>query len=182
MEEGDRTGVSVAFNRTHEETDIMNIGTVKRNMNGQLIGQITTIALSLTIGLRPVTSNNPKAPRFEIVALNAARQWTNVGALFELTMTASGESFYQGKIDDPSMAQPLYIALFAKGEGEYAVAWQRPRRRSTEIGASEYREADMFEGEAAEADTGDGLGESTAKPPRGRKGSDKTHEIGRAHV
>ena len=56
----------------------MNIGTVKRNMNGQLIGQITTIALSLTIGLRPVTSANPKAPKFEIVALNASRQWTNV--------------------------------------------------------------------------------------------------------
>lgn len=151
----------------------MNIGTVKRNMNGQLIGQITTIALSLTIGLRPVTSNNPKAPKFEIVALNASRQWTNVGALFELTMTATGESFYQGKIDDPSMAQPLYIALFSKGEGEYAVAWQRPRRRSSELGSSEYREPGMFEDDEAAAGDGDGLGESTAKSPRGRKGSDK---------
>lgn len=152
----------------------MNIGTVKRNMNGQLIGQITTIALSLTIGLRPVTSNNPKAPKFEIVALNASRQWTNVGALFELTMTATGESFYQGKIDDPSMPQPLYIALFAKGEGEYAVAWQRPRRRNSEIGASEYREPGMFDDDEAAAGDGDGLGESTAKPPRGRKGPAKT--------
>ncbi len=152
----------------------MNIGTVKRNMNGQLIGQITTIALSLTIGLRPVTSANPKAPKFEIVALNASRQWTNVGALFELTMTATGESFYQGKIDDPSMAQPLYIALFSKGEGEYAVAWQRPRRRNSEIGSSEYRDPDMFEGDEADVGNGDGLGESTAKPPRGRKGAART--------
>ncbi len=152
----------------------MNIGTIKRNMNGQLIGQITTIALSLTVGLRPVTSTNPKAPKFEIVALNASRQWTNVGALFELTMTATGESFYQGKIDDPSMAQPLYIALFAKGEGEYAVAWQRPRRRNSELGASDYREPGMFEDDEAEAGGGDGLGESTAKPPRGRKGGART--------
>ena len=161
----------------------MNIGTVKRNMNGQLIGQITTIALSLTIGLRPVTSNNPKAPKFEIVALNASRQWTNVGALFELTMTATGESFYQGKIDDPSMPQPLYIALFSKGEGEYAVAWQRPRRRNSQLGSSEYGESDMFpaddtggdrsEEQAGDGRNDDGLGDSTATPPakRGRAGA-----------
>lgn len=34
MEEGDRTRGPVAINRSHEETVIMNIGTVKRNMKG----------------------------------------------------------------------------------------------------------------------------------------------------
>ena len=53
-----------------------------------------------------------------------------------------------------------------------AIAWQRPRRRNTEIGTTEYRETDMFDdtgAAAGAADPGDGLGESTAKPPRGRK-------------
>ncbi len=145
----------------------MNIGTVKRNMSGQLIGSIATIGLALTIGLRPVTSNNPKAPKFDIVALNAQRQWVVVGALFELAMNATGEVFHQGKIDDPSMDQPLYIAMFAKGDGEYAIAWQRPKRRNTEIGTSDYRDSDLFGADAGDDDAGgDGLGESTAAPPK----------------
>jgi uncharacterized protein (DUF736 family) len=85
----------------------MNIGTIKKNAAGQLIGQVSTLAVTLTVGLRGVMSTNPRAPKFEIVALNAARQWVVVGALFELTANATGESFYQGKIDDPSMANPL---------------------------------------------------------------------------
>jgi uncharacterized protein (DUF736 family) len=146
----------------------MNIGTVKRNAAGQLIGSIATISLALTIGLRPVASNNPKAPKFDIVALNATRQWVVVGALFELAMNATGEVFHQGKIDDPSMEQPLYIAMFAKGDGEYAIAWQRPKRRNTEIGTSEYRDTDLFGADGGDEDTGDGLGESTAAPPKGK--------------
>mgnify|MGYP006381888489 CR=1 FL=1 len=146
----------------------MNIGTVKRNAAGQLIGSIATISLTLTIGLRPVASNNPKAPKFDIVALNATRQWVVVGALFELAMNATGEVFHQGKIDDPSMEQPLYIAMFAKGDGEYAIAWQRPKRRNTEIGTSEYRDTDLFGADGGDEDTGDGLGESTAAPPKGK--------------
>lgn len=159
----------------------MNIGTIKKNAAGQLIGQVSTLAVTLTVGLRSVMSTNPRAPKFEIVALNAARQWVVVGALFELTANATGESFYQGKIDDPSMANPLYIALFAQEDGSFNVAWQRPtRRRSNALEAAEYGEGDMF-GDAdgrdgggnaggSGADKGDGLGESTAAGPRKGKG------------
>lgn len=156
----------------------MNIGEVKKNASGQLIGHVTTMSFNRTVGFRPVTTNNPKAPKFEIVALSDSRQWVIVGALFELSSNKTGESFYQGKIDDPSMAQPLYIAAFNRDDGSMAIAWQRPRRRNTEIGTaelgtSEYRGTDMFDdtgAPAGDADPGDGLGESTAKPPRGRKG------------
>ena len=97
----------------------------------------------------------------------------SVGALFELASNSTGEIFYQGKIDDPSMSQALYIAVFPREDGTMAVAWQRPRRRNSQLGTAEYGEGDMFAGDEAGSDTdisGDGLGDSTATPPakRGR--------------
>lgn len=107
----------------------MNIGNLKANESGVLVGRITTVALALTIALRPVQSNNDRAPKFEILALGANRAWVQVGALFELTSNSTGEAFLQGKIDDPSMANPLYIACFRQDDGSYNVAWSRPTRR-----------------------------------------------------
>ena len=74
------------------------------------------------------------------------------------------------------MEQPLYIAVFNRDDGSMVVAWQRPRRRNTEIGTSDYREGDMFAAQDAGDEHEDGLGESTAKPPRanGAKGEAKT--------
>ena len=154
----------------------MNIGEIRKNANGQLIGSVETLTITRTIGLRPVTSSNPRAPKYEIVALNDQRRWVIVGALFELSSNSTGESFYQGKIDDPSMAQPLYIAAFPREDDTMAVAWQRPRRRSSQLGSAEYGESDMFGADdvngndrageqASEARHDDGLGDSTATPP-----------------
>ena len=155
----------------------MNIGEIRKNANGQLIGTVETLTITRTIGLRPVASSNQRAPKYEIVALNDQRRWVIVGALFELSASSTGLSFYQGKIDDPSMAQPLYIAAFPRDDGSMAVAWQRPRRRSSQLGSAEYGDGDMFAGgdategaEAGAGEGGDGLGASTAAPPakRGR--------------
>lgn len=158
----------------------MNIGEIKKNASGQLIGTVETLTMTRTIGLRPVTSTNPRAPKYEIVALNDQRRWVAVGALFELASNATGEIFYQGKIDDPSMTQPLYIAVFPREDGTMAVVWQRPRRRDSRLGTSEYGEGGMFAGDDGDqgeragqhstARNDDGLGDSTAAPPakRGR--------------
>ena len=59
----------------------MNIGEIRKNANGQLIGSVETLTITRTIGLRPVTSSNPRAPKYEIVALNDQRRWVIVGAL-----------------------------------------------------------------------------------------------------
>ena len=53
----------------------MNIGSFALK-NGQLIGSIATLTVDLArLGLRPVESDNEKAPAFEIMALNVARKW-----------------------------------------------------------------------------------------------------------
>ncbi|MBI0533033.1 DUF736 domain-containing protein [Sphingomonas sp. TX0522] len=107
----------------------MNIGQFK-NVDGRFLGSVATATLHLPrLGLRPVESDNPRAPAFEIVTLNPGRVWVQIGALWEAS-TGEGEVFYQGKLDDPSMADPLPIALFGNSEEGYRVAWTRNTRRN----------------------------------------------------
>ena len=44
----------------------MNIGQIKQNDAGIFMGRISTLAVAMTIALKPVQSSNPRAPRYEI--------------------------------------------------------------------------------------------------------------------
>ena len=107
----------------------MNIGTITQNASGTYTGKISTLTVAIVIALRTVHSANPRAPKFEILALSAARQWVQVGALFELFSNGTGEAFLNGKIEDPSLAAPLYISAFRQEDGSYNLVWSRPTRR-----------------------------------------------------
>ena len=52
----------------------MNIGSFARNATGHIVGKVSTLTVDLNIGLKPIRSDNPNAPKFEILALSAARQ------------------------------------------------------------------------------------------------------------
>jgi len=110
----------------------MNIGTIRMGERGALVGSIATIAVAMSFVLRPVQSNNPKAPRFEICTRNPAGVLVQVGALWEQTSKATGECFLQGRIDDPSMARPLAVNAFRQDDGTYNIAWLRPQRRAAD--------------------------------------------------
>src|SRR3546814_16615068 len=72
------------------------------------------------------------------MALTPARTWAKVGAMFEQIKKSTGEVFYQGRIDDPSMANPMDIALWHDREGGFAVLWSRRRpRREIPAGQAE---------------------------------------------
>ena len=90
----------------------MNIGSIKQNDAGIFVGKIATLTIAMTMALREVQSSNPKAPKYEVLALSASRAWVRVGALFELFSNGTGESFLNGKIEDPSLAAPLFISAF----------------------------------------------------------------------
>lgn len=107
----------------------MNIGSFARNATGHIVGKVSTLTVDLNIGLKPIRSDNPNAPKFEILALSAARQWVRVGAFFEVAARESGLVFLQGTIEDPSFAQPLYVTAFRQDDGSYNVVWSRPTRR-----------------------------------------------------
>ena len=103
----------------------MNIGSFALK-NGQIIGSIATATIDLhRLGLRPVDSSNDKAPFYEIMAWNGKR-WAQIGALWEATSNSTGEVFYQGRLDDPSLPEPLQVMLFGDVEEGFRVVWNRP--------------------------------------------------------
>ncbi|MDR6789137.1 uncharacterized protein (DUF736 family) [Sphingomonas sp. BE138] len=134
----------------------MNIGSFK-SVNGQLLGSVATATIDLArLGLRPVESTNERAPAFEIMVLNVAKRWVQIGALWEMTSNSSGESFYQGKLDDPSLPEPLQIMLFGDAEEGYRVVWNRPTARRENLDGSRT-------GRRTRANTGDDFaGNATA--------------------
>src|SRR3546814_20734299 len=94
-----------------------NIGYINKTDEGGLVGKIDTLAFSATIGLRRFMSDNPKAPKYDVMALTPTRTWVKIGALFEQSIRSSGESFYQGRIDDPRLGRTMDRAFFAKEDG-----------------------------------------------------------------
>lgn len=140
-----------------------NIGNLKKNSDGVFIGRIDTVAFSNVVALRPVISQNEAAPKYEVMALTPARTWAKVGAMFEQVKRSTGEIFYQGRIDDPSMANPMDIALWHDREGGFAVLWSR-RRPRREIPAGQAEQDLPPVGQSADDGTGgdSGLGDSTA--------------------
>src|SRR3546814_16271418 len=82
------------------------IGHSDKSNGGGLGVKIDTMSCSNVNGLRGCISDKPNAPNFEGRALTSARSWVKIGALFEQTIRSSGESFYQGRLDDPSMSSP----------------------------------------------------------------------------
>lgn len=136
----------------------MNIGEFSNN-NGRLMGSIATRTIDLPrLGLRPVESDHERAPAYEIVALNVGNRWVQLGALWEaVAKNTTGEVFLQGSIDDPSLPEPLPIALFGSERDGYRVAWRRPQRRDDFGPAIRSSRRDYGDGEQ-----GGGCGDSTA--------------------
>ncbi|MBO9723968.1 MAG: DUF736 domain-containing protein [Novosphingobium sp.] len=139
----------------------MNIGEFQLR-NGRLMGSIATRTIDLPhLGLRPVESENDRAPVYEIVALNVGNRWVQVGALWEaVARNTTGEAFLQGSIDDPSLAEPLPIALFGTEQEGLRVAWRRPQRRD-DFGSATRTGRRDYEG-GSEGSAGGGFGDSTA--------------------
>ena len=137
----------------------MNIGSIKQNAAGIYMGRVSTLAVAMTIALKPVQSTNPRAPRYEIHALTPGKTWVQVGALFELTSNNTGEAFLNGRIDDPSLAAPLQVSAFRQEDGSYNLVWQRQQKRR-DVGAALGVAKDDELAPPFPAD--DGLGISTA--------------------
>ncbi len=163
----------------------MNIGSIKQNDAGIFVGKIATLAIAMTIALREVHSVNPKAPKYEVLALSASRSWVQVGALFELFSNGTGEAFLNGKIEDPSLAAPLYVSAFRQEDGSYNVVWSRPTRRrdlaaemapKADEGLPPLPGADETAGPATQG-TEAGLGQSSAEHAFG--GGEPQQEGGR---
>ncbi|MGF7156204.1 DUF736 domain-containing protein [Novosphingobium gossypii] len=159
----------------------MNIGSLKANDEGTLVGRIVTLGFNAVVALREVNSSNDRAPAYDMMGLSADRRtWVKIGALWEYTSNETGEAFLSGRIDDPSLEKPLDVAMFRQEDGTLNVSWRRPQRRraAPSFGSNDALPPMPPAGSDEGADSigsgsgsgamsgGDGLGESTA-PARG---------------
>ena len=144
----------------------MNIGEFK-NVNDRLLGWIATRTIDLPrLGLREVESTNDRAPVYEILALNVGNRWVQIGALWQaVAKNTTGEMFLQGSIDDPSLPEPLSIALFGSEADGFRVAWRRPQPRDAfaPLNRGAPRGSDEGAGPGSGSGSGSGgFGDSTA--------------------
>ncbi len=167
----------------------MNIGNLTRDAKtGAPVGRVTTMNFTALIALQEVRSSNSRAPAFDVLALSVDRRsWVKVGALWAYTRNDTGEVFYSGRVDDPSMTKPLEIAVFEQEDETFNVTWRRPKQRAAtpKPGSAESEGEDTLPalpgddagapatGETSTSTAGDNLGESTAPAPaakgRGRR-------------
>ena len=145
-----------------------NIGKLTKNEQGTFIGKITTLALSVVIALRPVHSDNERAPTFEVMGRSGAGGWVQIGALYEQAMSSTGEMFLQGSISDPSF-DTLYFACFMQDNGSYNIAWRATtKRRNVPMGGTTAPANDGLGESDDQLDFGSEAG-SDVEPKKGRK-------------
>ncbi|NJM50246.1 MAG: DUF736 domain-containing protein [Sphingomonadales bacterium] len=133
------------------------VGIVTKSSRGQLVGQITTLALCAPIFLRPVESQHEKAPAYRVMAsFDGFKTQVELGALWAQAKKATGEVFYTGELSDPIMPKPLPVVLWPftgkDGSQGMVVCWDQ--------GADNRRQQMQADAEIEVQD--DGLGESTA--------------------
>jgi len=153
----------------------MNIGNLKLNEQGIPVGRIVTLGFNAVVALREVNSTNDKAPAFDVMGLSADRRtWVKIGALWEYTANGTGDSFFSGRLDDPTLAAPLDVAAFPQEDGSYNVSWRRPQRKREMPAMGNDSALPPMPPAGPEDDLGadqqqparDGLGESTAPAPK----------------
>lgn len=90
-----------------------------RSDNGGFAGTIKTFSLNAKAALRPLDSENDKAPAFRLFVGGA-----EVGAAWK--KISRGERDYLSvRIDDPSFPAPIYAALLEGRKGEHRLIWSR---------------------------------------------------------
>ena len=159
----------------------MNIGSIKPNDDGVYIGRIATMNFVATVALQAVQSNNERAPAYDVMGLSVDRRsWVKIGALWQFNSNSTGEAFLSGRVDDPSLDKPISIALFEQDDGSFNIAWQREQRKRSLPGMESQNEDSLppltnagSPATGGSAETGDGLGESTAPEPKKAKASAK---------
>jgi hypothetical protein len=108
-----------------------------------------------------------------VVAKNVGGRWVQIGALWEQTSNGTGEVFLQGSLDDPSMSEPLPIALFGSDEQGYRIAWRRPQRRD-DLATAARAPRQSYDGDGGFGDSTAGLSGATGG---GAPGSEIDDEI-----
>jgi uncharacterized protein (DUF736 family) len=96
------------------------IGTFTRNEDGSFTGTIRTLNINTKATIKPVVSDNDRAPNYRVGA-----NGVELGAGWSKAAKDSGAEYVSLKLDDPSFTAPVYATL-VQGEGdEHKLIWSR---------------------------------------------------------
>lgn len=97
------------------------IATFTKADNGSFNGTIKTATLNLETTIRPIESENDKAPDYRVTvgAFEFGAGWKKT--------SREQRDYVSVKLDDPSFPAPIYAMLVeTETAGEYALIWSRP--------------------------------------------------------
>ncbi len=94
------------------------IGTFKRDADNSFTGAITTLTINAKIRFVPVQSDNEKGPSHRLFAGKA-----EIGAGWE-KLSREGRPYISVKLDDPSLAAPIYASL-TEADDAHQLVWSR---------------------------------------------------------
>ncbi len=97
------------------------IGTFTKSENG-FIGAIKTLTLNVKAKLVPAEGGSESSPDYRVYAGPV-----EIGAGWKKS-SENGRDYVSLKLDDPSLAQPIYASLFQGEDPDtYNLLWSRPR-------------------------------------------------------
>lgn len=111
----------------------MNIGNFQFSKDsGVYIGDVTTLSFHRTgLMFRPVEKSSDKEPDFRVVA-QGAFGFVEFGSAWKRT-SEKGKDYLSVELDDPTLPQALYAALFPSKDGKTAaLVWSRQKKASKE--------------------------------------------------
>ena len=102
----------------------MQIGMFKRAKNFDFVGAIATLALDAEFALKRIHSDNPKAPRFELLRKSTVHgKFVAAGGVWEQTSKRDGTSFYTATVRVEAFHRGyIQVSLFPAGD-DLAIAW-----------------------------------------------------------
>jgi len=96
------------------------IGSFTRDEAGAFTGTIRTLSLTVKASIRPVQKDNDKAPDYRV--MNSAG--VEFGAGWSRT-SREERAYVSVKLDDPSLAAPIYASLVEGEDDQHNLIWSR---------------------------------------------------------
>lgn len=96
------------------------IGSFTRDESGVFSGTIRTLTLNTKATIRPTEREHDRAPDHRVFA-----GAVEIGAAWTKAARETGAEYLSLKIDDPSLAAPIYAQLVQGDDGTSKLIWSR---------------------------------------------------------
>lgn len=110
----------------------MNIGILTKTEDGTaLVGNLPSLHLQ-GVSFERIAKASDKAPDYRISIEGA-----ELGVAWTKTSNDGKTTYLRGHIDSPVFPATVYLAVFTKADGKYAVVWEREKAKDGQAATDE---------------------------------------------